>query len=97
MLRRIALIVAVVLLVVLAVIFTALNQQRFAVDFAMVRFEVSSGLALLIAFSAGFLGGALWRSNWIARLLAERGRLREALRLAESRRRAPDDEPPESA
>jgi uncharacterized integral membrane protein len=97
MLRRIALFIAIALLVVLAVIFTALNQQRFAVDFAMVRFEVSSGLALLIAFSAGFLGGALWRSNWIARLLAERGRLREALRLAESRRRAPEGEPPESA
>lgn len=93
MLRRIALLTAVVLLVVLAVIFTALNQQRFAVDLAMVRFEVSSGLALLIAFSAGFLGGALWRSNWIARLLAERGRLREALRLAEAQRRVADDEP----
>ena len=97
MLRRIALLIAIVLLVVLAVIFTALNQQRFAVDFAMVRFEVSSGLALLIAFSAGFLGGALWRSNWIARLLAERGRLREALRLAETRRPVPENDPPESA
>jgi len=97
MLRRIALIIAIVLLVVLAVIFTALNQQHFAVDFAMVRFEVSSGLALLIAFSAGFLGGALLRSNWIARLLAERGRLREALRLSESQRRLPAGEPPESA
>ncbi len=97
MLRRIALLIAIVLLVVLAVIFTALNQQRFAVDFAMVRFDVSSGLALLIAFSAGSLGGALWRSNWIARLLAERGRLREALRLAEARRSVPENDPPESA
>ena len=86
MLRRIASISTIVLLVVLAVIFTALNQQRFGVDVAMVRFEVSSGLALLIAFSAGLLGGALWRSHWIARLLSERGRLREALRLAEARR-----------
>jgi uncharacterized integral membrane protein len=91
MLRRIATLSAIVLLVVLAVIFTALNQQRFGVDFAMVRFEVSSGLALLIAFSAGLLGGALWRSNWIARLLSERRRLREALRLAEARRAGPAD------
>jgi len=37
---------------------------------------VSSGVALLITFAAGLLAGALWRSNWIARLLAERGRLR---------------------
>jgi uncharacterized integral membrane protein len=86
MLQRLAFIIAIVLLVALAVLFTALNQQRFAVDFAMLRFEVSSGLALLIAFAAGLLGGALWRSHWIARLLAERGRLREALRLAEARR-----------
>ena len=59
MLRRIATLSAIVLLLVLAVMFTALNQQRFGVDFAMIRFEVSSGLALLIAFSAGLLGGAL--------------------------------------
>ena len=86
MLRRIAFISAVVLLAVLAVLFTALNQQRFDVDLLIARFAVSSGLALLIAFAAGLLAGALWRSNWIARLLAERGRLRNALRLAEARR-----------
>ena len=86
MLRRAAIVSAIVLLVVLAVLFTALNRQRFDVDVLMARFTVSSGLALIIAFSAGLLAGALWRSNWIARLLAERGRLRNALRLAEARR-----------
>jgi putative membrane protein len=85
MLRRIALACAVLLLLAAAVLFTALNQQRFEVDVAIARFGVSSGVALLIAFSAGLLAGAVWRSNWIARLLAERGRLRNALRLAESR------------
>lgn len=69
-------------------LFTALNQQHFEVDVAVVRFGVSSGLALLIAFAAGLLVGALWRSTWIARLLADRGRLRDALRLAEARRPA---------
>jgi len=54
---------------------------------------VSSGLALLIAFAAGLLAGALWRSTWIARLLAERGRLRNALRLAETRRPASPPSP----
>ncbi|HQR24621.1 MAG TPA: LapA family protein [Steroidobacteraceae bacterium] len=95
MLRRIATISAIVLLLAAAVLFTALNQQRFSVDFAMIRFEVSSGLALIIAFAAGLLGGALWRSHWIARLLSERGRLREALRLAESRRA--ESPPPQGA
>ena len=96
MLRRIALVVALLLLLAAAVLFTTLNQQRFEVDVAFARFAVSSGVALLIAFSAGLLAGALWRSTWIARLLAERGRLRNALRLAETRRPAapaPTDAP----
>lgn len=88
MLRRAAVVSAVLLLVAAAVLFTALNQQHFEVDVAIARFGVSSGLALLIAFAAGLLAGALWRSAWIARLLADRGRLRNALRLAEARRPA---------
>jgi uncharacterized membrane protein (DUF4010 family) len=88
MLRRAAVLCAVLLLVAAAVLFTALNQQHFQVDLAIVRFGVSSGLALLITFAAGLLAGALWRSAWIARLLADRGRLRNALRLAETRRSA---------
>jgi uncharacterized membrane protein YciS (DUF1049 family) len=85
-LRRITLIIGLLLLLAVAILFTALNQQRFEVDIAFGKFVVSSGLALVIAFAAGLVAGALWRSNWIARLLAERGRLRHALRLAESRR-----------
>ena len=88
MLRRIAYASAVILLAVLAVLFTVLNPQQFDVELAFARFEVSAGLALTIAFAAGLLAGALWRSTWIARLLAERGRLRHALRLAETRRDA---------
>jgi len=97
MLRRLAFASAIVLLIALAVIFTALNQQRFNVDVAFARFEVSSGLALLIAFAAGLLAGALWRSGWIARLLAERGRLRNALRRAEARRAAPGAAPADAS
>jgi len=78
--------VTVVLLAAIGLLFTALNPQRFDVDIGLTRFGMSAGLALLIAYSAGLLMGAAWRSNWIARLLAERGRLRHALRLAESRR-----------
>jgi uncharacterized integral membrane protein len=93
MLRRFAFIATIVLLSALAVLFAALNRQRFDVDLLIVRFTVSSGLALLIAFSAGLVAGALWRSHWIARLLAERGRLRNALRLAESRRSVESEAP----
>lgn len=93
MLRRVALIIALLLLLAAAILFTALNQQRFEVDVAVATFVVSSGLALVIAFAAGLLAGALWRSTWIARLLAERGRLRHALRLAEARRPVPPTSP----
>ena len=86
MLRRAAVLCAVLLLLAAAILFTALNRQHFEVDVAIARFGVSSGLALLITFAAGLLAGALWRSAWIARLLADRGRLRNALRLAEARR-----------
>jgi uncharacterized integral membrane protein len=85
MLRRVALGLVFAFLVLLAMLFTALNQQRFDVDFAFLTFEVSSGLALLIAFAAGLLLGAFARMRWVAELLAERGRLRQALRLAEGR------------
>jgi len=85
MLRRVAFGIVLAFLLLLAMLFTALNQQRFDVDIAFAKFEVSSGLALLIAFAAGLLAGAFARSRWVAELLAERGRLRQALRLAERR------------
>ncbi len=91
MLRRIAFGIVLAFLAVLAMLFTALNQQRFDVDVALAKFEVSSGLALLIAFSAGLLAGAFARARWVAELLAERGRLRHALRLAEGRLGATQD------
>ena len=85
MLRRVASLFVLAFLVVLAMLFVALNQQHFEVDVAFLEVDVSSGLALLIAFAAGLLAGALARARWVAELLAERGRLRQALRLAETR------------
>jgi uncharacterized integral membrane protein len=85
MLRRVAFGIVLAFLFVLAMLFAALNQQLFEVDIAFAKFEVSSGLALLIAFAAGLLAGSFARSRWVAELLAERGRLRRALRLAEAR------------
>jgi uncharacterized integral membrane protein len=95
MLRRVAFGIVLAFLVVLAMLFVALNQQHFEVDVAFLEFDVSSGLALLIAFAAGLLAGAFARTRWVAQLLAERGRLRQALRLAERRLGAtPPLEPP---
>jgi uncharacterized integral membrane protein len=85
MLRRVAFGIVLAFLLVLAMLFAALNQQHFDVDVAFLKFGVSSGLALLLAFAAGLLAGAFVRSRGVAVLLAERGRLRRALRLAEAR------------
>lgn len=85
MLQRIGFVATILLLFAFALLFTALNAERFSVDLAFARVETSAGLALILAFTAGLLLGVLWRSIWVARLLAERGRLRLALRLAESR------------
>ena len=63
MLRRVALGSAVALILLAAILFTALNQQRFEVDVAFLRFQVSSGLALIVMFAAGLLAGAWWRSS----------------------------------
>ena len=85
MLRRIAFGIVLAFLLLWAMVFTALNQQRFDLDIAVAKFEVTSGLALVVAFAAGLLAGGFARSRWVAELLAERGRLRQALRLAERR------------
>jgi cytochrome c biogenesis protein CcdA len=66
-------------------LFASLNQQSFTIDVAFFKFEVTAGLALLVIFAAGLLLGAFAASRWVAALLAERGRLRQALRLAETR------------
>ena len=85
MLRRVVFGLALAGIALLAMLFTALNPQRFAIDVAFLKFEVTAGLALLITFAAGLLAGAVAASRWVAALLAERGRLRQALRLAETR------------
>ena len=79
MLRRVAVVVAMLLLFAAAVLFTALNQQRFEVDVAFARFVVSSGLALVIAF------GVLYNAARIT--LAERAHELASLRVLGFRRR----------
>jgi uncharacterized integral membrane protein len=85
MLRRVALGLALAGIALLAMLFTSLNQQSFTIDVAFFKFEVTAGLALIVIFAAGLLAGAFAASRWVAALLAERGRLRQALRLAETR------------
>ncbi len=72
----------------LAMIFAALNTQTVAIELALLNIKLSLGMALIIAAAVGVIGGVLMRGLWMAELLAERGRLRRALKAAEASARA---------
>lgn len=86
--KRIGLAILLALLALFALLFGALNHERVSLELAFVRLTPPLGLALIVAFVTGLLLGVVWRSTWVADLLAERGRLRRALRLAESQARS---------
>ena len=61
--------VLVVAFLVLGVVFGALNPERVGYDFMFAHFEISKGVALLLALLIGWLlGGALcWAGSGLAR------------------------------
>jgi len=71
-----------------ALLIGAMNAQSVAVELAFARLQAPLGLALVTAFALGILAGLLGRAWWVAQLLSERGRLRRALRAAETEVRA---------
>ena len=85
---RTTFIVLLLLASVLAMVFVALNPQLVTVEIAVQQLHVRQGVVLMIAFVMGLLAGVLLRIQWIAELLRERGRLRRALKIAETRVRA---------
>jgi uncharacterized integral membrane protein len=85
---RVLFALSLVVVAFLALMLTALNSDRVVLELAVARFELPLGFALVVMFVLGLLAGMLWRVRWVAELLSERGRLRRALRLAESRARA---------
>jgi uncharacterized membrane protein YciS (DUF1049 family) len=76
------------LALLLAMGFVALNPQRVNTEFALVQVQPRLGVALVVALALGLIIGVLLRVLWVAELLLERGRLRRALKIAESRARA---------
>lgn len=81
-------ILLLLLVMILAMVFVALNPQPAFVELAWVRWQTSVGLALVIAFAVGLVAGLAIRVVWVAELLSERGRLRRALKAAEARVRS---------
>jgi len=82
---RFFLIVVLVLVALLALFVSAMNATRVEIELAFGRLATPLGVALIVAFTLGLLAGLAWQVKWVAQLLAERARLRRALRLAESR------------
>ena len=78
---------SVSLAALVALLLTAMNAGRVDVELAFLRIATPLGLALVVAFVIGLLSGLFWRVYWVAELLDERGRLRRALRAAETRAR----------
>ena len=81
---------SLVLAALLALFVSALNAGRVEIELAVARIASPLGVALIVAFTIGLLGGMGWQARWVAQLLAERGRLRRALRIAESNVRSTD-------
>ncbi|HEY8539506.1 MAG TPA: lipopolysaccharide assembly protein LapA domain-containing protein [Steroidobacteraceae bacterium] len=84
---RFLIITVVVLVGLLALFLSAMNSSQVEIELAFARLRSPLGVALIVAFTLGLLGGLFWQAKWIAQLLNERGRLRRALRLAESKAR----------
>jgi uncharacterized integral membrane protein len=81
-------ILLLLLIMALAMLFVILNPQTVGVELAFVHWQLTLGLALLIALAAGIVIGMLIRGAWVAELLNERGRLRRALKAAEAKARS---------
>jgi uncharacterized membrane protein YciS (DUF1049 family) len=84
MVRRILLPLLLFLVLVLAVLFAALNPGAIDVDLGLFETRVQKSLALTIAFAVGWVFGLLCLAIVIVRMVLERRRLRKALRLAEA-------------
>jgi uncharacterized membrane protein YciS (DUF1049 family) len=84
MLRRIFWPLLLLLVLVLAVLFAAMNPGVIDLDLGLFETRIQKSLALTLAFVAGWVFGLLCLAVVLVRTLLERRRLRKALRLAES-------------
>ena len=84
---RFLLILTLLIAALIAISVSAMNGGRVSIELAFIQFASPLGVALVVSFAVGLLAGLAWQVKWVAELLAERGRLRRALRLAESKAR----------
>jgi uncharacterized integral membrane protein len=77
-----------VMVMLAALVFTALNPQSVQLELAFVRVNLRLGVALVTALALGLVLGIFVKGLWVTELLGERGRLRRALKAAEAQVRA---------
>ena len=83
--RKVALFLALFLIVVLTAVFAYNNPYSISVDIGFTRFEnVSVSLAFVVSFAIGWVFGLLSAGIAVVRMASERRRLRRDLRLAEA-------------
>lgn len=88
MLRTIVYFVLLLAVLLAITVFAALNPGSIELDLAVDRVTIPTSLALTLAFAAGWLFGVLCAALVLARVAAERRRLRKALRVSEAEVRA---------
>jgi uncharacterized membrane protein YciS (DUF1049 family) len=82
---RTRILVLLLLAFLLAMLFVALNPQVVTLELVLWHGRVRLGLALMLTLALGFVLGVAVRAAWLGDLLRERGRLRRALKAAETR------------
>ena len=84
MLRRIALIVVILTIVIVMFTFTWRNKTPLDVDLFFASVPTTAAVAFTVAFAIGWLFGILCMSAWAVKLLNERRGLRRKLKVSES-------------
>lgn len=82
---QIKLIALLLLAFVLALFCVALNPNLVLLELGVVTLQIRQGVLLVLVLIIGLLIGVALQAKWIAELLAERGRLRRALKAAETK------------
>jgi uncharacterized integral membrane protein len=84
MLKRIAILLLFLIILLVMLVFTRLNPGMVEIDLAFGSIESSIPLAFTVTFVFGWLFGLLCTSIFAARLINERRQLRKSLRMTES-------------
>ncbi|MFQ6004312.1 MAG: lipopolysaccharide assembly protein LapA domain-containing protein [Woeseia sp.] len=84
MVKRIAVLVLFVVILVVMFVFSRLNPGPIEIDLAFGVIRSSIPLAFTVTFILGWLFGLMCTAIFAARLVNERRQLRKALRLSES-------------